>query len=149
MSMLSKFRGLPLLAAALALGALVVGCGSSSSSSSSAHDLTGDAYPNIDLQGSRHAKGTIDSGNVNQLKEAWSVPIEGQGIYGSYAWAPVVVNGVIYSEDLESNVSAIDLESGETIWSTKFESPSHGPNGLSLAQGRVYGTTNSEAFALD
>ncbi len=152
MSMLSKIRGSALLApalavVALALGALAAGCGSSSSSSE--HNLTGDAYPNIDLQGSRQARGKIDSSNVNQLKEAWSVPIEGTGVYGSYAWAPVEVNGVVYSEDLESNVSALDLESGETIWTTKFESPSHGPNGLSVAQGRVYGTTSSEAFALD
>jgi outer membrane protein assembly factor BamB len=147
---MSKFRGLPLLvlAVALAIGALVAGCGGSSSSSSD-HNFTGDAYPNIDLQGTRLAKGSIDSGNVNQLKEAWSLPIEGTGVYGSYAWAPIVVNGVIYSQDLESNVQAVDLESGDVLWSTKFESPSHGPNGLSVAQGRVYGTTNSEAFALD
>jgi outer membrane protein assembly factor BamB len=150
MPMLSKLRGLPLLAVAmmLALGALAAGCGSSSSSSSD-HNFTGDAYPNIDLQGTRLAKGSIDSGNVNQLKEAWSLPIEGTGVYGSYAWAPIVVNGVIYSQDLESNVQAIDLESGDVLWTTKFESPSHGPNGLSVAQGRVYGTTSSEAFALD
>jgi alcohol dehydrogenase (cytochrome c) len=147
---MSKFRGLPLLvlAVALVIGALVAGCGGSSSSSSD-HNFTGDAYPNIDLQGTRLAKGSIDSGNVNQLKEAWSLPIEGTGVYGSYAWAPIVVNGVIYSQDLESNVQAVDLESGDVLWSTKFESPSHGPNGLSVAQGRVYGTTNSEAFALD
>ncbi|HET7590154.1 MAG TPA: PQQ-binding-like beta-propeller repeat protein [Solirubrobacterales bacterium] len=147
MSKLSKFRGSALLALALALGALGAGCGSSSSSSE--HNLSGDAYPNIDLQGSRQAKGSIDASNVSQLKEAWSVPIEGTGVYGSYAWAPVEVNGVIYSQDLESNVSALDLENGETIWSTKFESPSHGPNGLSVGQGRVYGTTASAAFAVD
>src|SRR5262249_1172529 len=58
-------------------------------------------------------------------------------------------NGVIYSQDLESNVQALDLESGDVIWSTKLESPSHGPNGLAVAEGRVYGATNSEAFALD
>ena len=147
MSMQSKFRGPALLALLLALGALVAGCGSSSSASED--NLSGDATPNIDLQGTRLAKGTIDSGNVDQLKEAWSVPIEGTGVYGSYAWAPIEVNGVIYSEDLESNVSALDLESGETIWSTKFESPSHGPNGLAVAEGRVYGTTSSAAFAVD
>jgi len=141
-----KFRALPLLA--LVLGVFAAGCGSSASSSSD-HNFTGDAYPNIDLQGTRLAKGSINSRNVNQLKEAWSLPIEGTGVYGSYAWAPVEVNGVIYSQDLESNVSAVDLESGEILWSTKFESPSHGPNGLSVAQEHVYGTTNSAAFALN
>ncbi|HET9153642.1 MAG TPA: PQQ-binding-like beta-propeller repeat protein [Solirubrobacterales bacterium] len=150
MSMLSKFRGLALLGLALAIGALAAGCGSSSSSSASSEsNLTGDGQPNIDLAANREAKSQINSGNVSQLKEAWSVPIEGQGIYGSYASTPLIINGVVYSQDLESNVSAIDLESGDVIWETKLESPSHGPNGLAVAEGRVYGTTNGGAFALD
>jgi glucose dehydrogenase len=149
MSMLSKLKGLPLLVPALAIGALAVGCGSSSSSSSSEHNLTGDGPPNIDLAGNREAKSQINSGNVSQLKEAWSMPVKGQGIYGSYASTPVIINGVIYSQDLESNVSAIDLESGDVIWETKIESPSHGPNGVAVSEGRVYGTTNGGAFALD
>src|SRR3954469_8018496 len=150
MSMLSKLKGLPLLVLALAIGALAVGCGSSSSSSSSSEqNLTGDGQPNIDLAGNREAKSQINSGNVSQLKEAWSIPVEGQGIYGSYASTPVIVNGVIYSQDLESNVQAIDLESGDVLWTKKWESPSHGPNGLAVADGFVYGATSSEAFALD
>jgi outer membrane protein assembly factor BamB len=150
MSMLSKMKGSPLLAVALAIGALVAaGCGSSSSSSSSDHNFTGEGQPNIDLAGNREAKSEINSGNVSQLKQVWSSPIEGQGIYGSYASTPIIVNGVIYSQDLESNVSALDLESGDVLWDTKFESPSHGPNGLAVAEGRVYGATNSGAFALD
>jgi alcohol dehydrogenase (cytochrome c) len=150
--MLSKMKGWSLLALALVMGALMVaGCGSSSSSSSSSGDanFTGDGHPNIDLAGNREAKSKITSGNVSQLKEAWSIPVEGQGIYGSYASTPIIVNGVIYSQDLESNVSAIDLESGDVLWDTKFESPSHGPNGLAVAEGHVYGATNAGAFALD
>ncbi len=150
MTMLSKFRRLPLLAlaVAVAVGVLVAGCGSSSDSGGDSN-LTGDALPGIDLANTREVKSQIESGNVNQLKEVWSLPIEGQGIYGSYASTPVIVNGVIYSQDLESNVQAVDLESGDVIWSKKFESPSHGPNGLAVAEGRVYGSTNSGAFALD
>ncbi|HET9591378.1 MAG TPA: hypothetical protein VFP17_00555, partial [Solirubrobacterales bacterium] len=79
--MLSKLKGWSLLVLALAVGALVAaGCGSSSSSSSSSSaNLTGDGQPNIDLAGNREAKSEIDSGNVSQLKEAWSMPVEGQG----------------------------------------------------------------------
>ncbi|HET7508939.1 MAG TPA: PQQ-binding-like beta-propeller repeat protein [Solirubrobacterales bacterium] len=83
------------------------------------------------------------------MKIAWTLPIEGQGVYGSYASTPVIVNGIVYSQDLESNVQAIDLESGSVIWSTPMKSASHGPNGLAVAEGRVYGTTNNGAFALD
>src|SRR5215211_1904889 len=149
MSMLSKLRRPSLLAFALVLGALAVGCGGSSSSSSGDHSFTGDAYPGVDLASTRQVKSEIYSGNVSQLKQAWSIPIEGQGVYGSYASTPVIVNGVVYSQDLESNVQALDLESGDVLWEKKYESPSHGPNGLAVAEGHVYGATASEAFALD
>jgi outer membrane protein assembly factor BamB len=147
----SRFRRLPLLAVVIAAGALLAGCGSSSDSSSSSGDadFSGDAYSNVDLASTRAVKSKIDSGNVAQLEEAWSIPVKGTGVYGSYASTPVIVNGVVYSQDLESNVEAVDLESGDVLWSKKFESPSHGPNGLAVADGHVYGATASEAFALD
>jgi outer membrane protein assembly factor BamB len=149
MSMSIRYWRLPLLAVAVAVAALVVGCGGSDDSSSSEANLSGDAYPGIDLANTRVAKSQINSANVSELEEAWSVPIEGTGVYGSYASTPVIVNGVVYSQDLESNVQAIDLGSGDVIWSKKYESASHGPNGLAVADGHVYGATASEAFALD
>jgi alcohol dehydrogenase (cytochrome c) len=149
--MVSRFWRLPLLAVAVAVGALLVGCGSSSNSSSPSGDagFTGDAVSNVDLASTRAVKSPINSGNVAELEEIWSNPVNGTGVYGSYASTPVIANGVIYSQDLESNVQAIDLESGDVLWTKKFESPSHGPNGLAVADGHVYGATASEAFALD
>src|SRR4051794_2501523 len=151
MSMPSRFWRLPLLAVAIVVGALVVGCGSSSDSSSSSGDasFTGDALPNVDAASTRAVQSKINSGNVAQLEEAWSIPVNGTGVYGSYASTPVISNGVIYSQDLESNVEAVDLASGDVLWTKKFESPSHGPNGLAVTDGHVYGATASEAFALD
>ena len=142
-----KLASLSLLVLALVGSGLAAGCGSSSSATE--HSFTGDAYPNVDLASTRQVKSPIYSGNVNRLKKVWSIPIKGQGVYGSYASTPLIVNGVVYSQDLESNVSAIDLESGETLWEKTYESPSHGPNGPAVAEGRVYGATSSEAFALD
>ncbi len=151
MSMPSGFWRLPLLAVVVAVGVILAGCGSSSDDSSGSGDasLKGDALSNIDAAGTRVAASKIDSGNVSELEEAWSIPVKGVGVYGSYASTPVVVNGVIYSQDLESNVEAIDLESGDVLWTKKWESPSHGPNGLAVADGHVYGATAAEAFALD
>jgi alcohol dehydrogenase (cytochrome c) len=150
MSMPSRSWRLSLLALVVAAVALLAGCGGSDDDSSSGEaNLTGDAYSGIDLANTRSVKSTIDSSNVSELKESWSLPIEGVGVYGSYASTPVIVNGVIYSQDLESNVQAIDLESGEVLWTKKYESPSHGPNGLAVEDGHVYGATASEAFALD
>jgi alcohol dehydrogenase (cytochrome c) len=140
----------PRLAAGVVLVALLAGCGSGESTGSTGGaDLTGDAYPGIDRANTRLAKSEIDSFNVGRLKEAWSIPIEGTGGDGSYASTPVIANGVVYSQDLESNVQAIDLESGEILWSKEYGSASEGPNGLAVADGRVYGATASAAFALD
>lgn len=146
----SRFWRLPLLAAVVAMAALIVGCGSSSDSSSSGDvSFSGEAMSNVDAASTRAVESKINSGNVAELEEAWSNPIDGVGVYGSYASTPVVAGGVIYSQDLESNVQAIDLASGDVLWTKKYESPSHGPNGLAVADGHVYGATSSEAFALD
>jgi outer membrane protein assembly factor BamB len=61
----------------------------------------------------------------------------------------VIANGVIYSQDLESNVQAIDLESGEVVWTKKYEEADEGPNGVVVADGMVFGATPNAAFALD
>jgi outer membrane protein assembly factor BamB len=146
-----RVRAWAALLLVLSLGALA-GCGSSSSDSgsgASSHDFTGNALPGIDLANTRDVKSPIETGNVTKLKQVWALPITGQGVYGSYASTPVVANGVVYSQDLESNVQALDLESGEVLWTKKFEWASHGPNGLAVADGHVYGTTPEEAFALD
>src|ERR1044072_913539 len=138
-----------LVALIAASALLAVGCGGSSECDRGGGRFTGEAFPNVDRSGTRNSKGPINASNVKDLEEAWTVPITGQGAFGSYAASPVVVNGVVYSQDLGSNVQAIDLSSGEVLWSRNFELPSLGPNGVVVADGRVYGATSSEAFALD
>lgn len=134
-------------ALALILLASLSGCGSSSSGEELSFD--GSGYPGVDAANSRQAQGTIDSSNVADLQEAWSLPLTAQSSFGAHASAPVIVNGVIYSQDLESNVQAIDLESGEVQWTKKYEDVSQGPNGVVVAAGMVLGATSKAAFALD
>jgi outer membrane protein assembly factor BamB len=144
----SRFAALLLLAAALAL--LVSSCGGGDDDSSSGdYQLTGTGYPNVDLSNSRQVGGPIKTTNVSQLEEAWSVPLEGEGAFGSYAATPVMSKGVVYSQDMASNVQAIDQQSGEVIWEKPYAQPSLGPNGVTVADGRVYGATPTAAFALD
>lgn len=132
-----------------AVGA-VAGCGSSSSSDSSGDpQLSGDAWPNIDQASTREAKGEIKRSNVSQLDVAWTLPSQAQSTYGAYAASPVISNGVIYMQDLESSVQAISLDSGEVLWTWQSESATQGPNGVVVADGKVFGATASEAFALD
>jgi outer membrane protein assembly factor BamB len=136
---------------AIALFALAIaGCGGSSSSDSGEEaSLTGSGYPGVDAANTRKADSTIDSSNVTSLAEAWKARIPGTSSFGSYASTPVIDKGVIYSQDLASNVQALNLDSGEVLWNASFEQPSEGPNGVVVAEGKVFGTTPTEAFALD
>jgi outer membrane protein assembly factor BamB len=141
--------GIMLLAAGLLATVVLAGCGSSSSDEATSASLTGSGYPGVDAANTRNPKGTIDSSNIADISQAWTAPIKGVSNFGSYASTPVIDNGVVYSQDLASNVEALNLETGKVIWTASFEVPSYGPNGIVVADGRVYGGTETEAFALD
>jgi glucose dehydrogenase len=151
---MDRLRGVPKSACAAALAiALVVmvasGCSSSSSSSSDGPDFTGSGYPGVDPANTRNPKSEIKSSNVSSLAVAWTAKIPGVSNFGSYASTPVISKGVIYSQDLASNVQALDLQSGKVHWTRSFEVPDEGPNGIVVAEGKIFGATSSEAFALD
>jgi glucose dehydrogenase len=139
--------GVLLIAVAAALG----GCGSSSSGDSGeAVSLTGSGVPNGDLANTRFTKDSpIDSSTVGELEVAWTLPLKATSAFGSYAATPVISKGVMYSQDLASNVQAIEVESGKVLWNASFEQPDHGPNGVAVAGGLVFGVTPTEAFALN
>jgi outer membrane protein assembly factor BamB len=105
--------------------------------------------PNANLTQTRDVESEIESSNVNELGVAWTAPIVGHGAYGGWATTPVVVEGVLYGQDLESNVYAIDYETGKVLWMKKYNSPDEGPNGVTVAEGTVYGATTESAFALN
>jgi outer membrane protein assembly factor BamB len=111
--------------------------------------MTGDGWPNIDKASTREAKGEISRKNVSGLDVAWTLPSKAQSTYGAYAASPVIAGDVAYMQDLESAVQAIDLESGEVLWTYASESATQGPNGVVVADGSVFGATASEVFALD
>lgn len=94
---------------------------------------------------------------MSQLKEAWAFKLTGQGAAnlhgaGSLAANPVVADGVVYMQDLYSNVYAISLATGKLKWEYQVDTPvktGPGPNGVAVADGRVYGQTATAAFALN
>jgi outer membrane protein assembly factor BamB len=152
-------RGAAVAMLTLVAVALLAGCGGGGSSSSASKESDGSggtggagteaAYPGMDLANTRSATGPIDRESVEGLKLAWKLPSETQSTYGAYSASPVVSGGVVYMQDLESNVQAVDLESGELLWETKLESPDQGPNGVAVEDGMVFGATADSAFALD
>jgi outer membrane protein assembly factor BamB len=140
------WAGTGVLVLLIVVGVVVMAGGSSSTVDVK---FTGSAYPGVDLANTRQAKSSLASATVSNLAVAWTLPLTARSAFGSYAASPVISSGVIYSQDLASNVQAISLETGEVLWTKSYEQPSHGPNGVVVADGRVYGATPSAAFALD
>lgn len=131
------------LAFAAVVALAVAGCGSDSSS--------GDwPLPNGDLQGTRAAgDSSLDAGSVGRLAVRWRFRLPGKPtVTGSFASTPVVAGETVYAQDLNSNVYALEVESGTLRWGHRYDAPNEGPNGLAVAGGTVYGATDAEAFAL-
>ena len=115
-------------------------------------------YPNGNLANTRVASNSsISIANVHTLRKAWTFRITGKAAkslqhYGSLAATPVVVDGVVYIQDLYSNVYALSLANGALKWKyevNKAVLSGPGPNGVAVAEGRVYGFTPTRAFALN
>ena len=158
-------------AALMVAAGLIAGCSSSSSSSPSTlacpskHGtaVTGSApaatgrpaagwtLPGADLANTRDVASAITSANVSKLGVAWTVPLTIPTAHtdGAYATTPVIVNGVVYVQDLDSNVLAISLATGKVLWTHDYNSPNGGPDGVNVASGVVYAATNHAAVALD
>jgi alcohol dehydrogenase (cytochrome c) len=81
---------------------------------------------------------------------AWTVPLAMPTAHtsGAYAATPVIVNGVVYVQDLDSDVLAIGLATGKVLWTHHYNSPNGGPDGVTVAGGVVYAATNHAAVAL-
>lgn len=131
---------------ALLLGLVVVlaGCGGSD-------DEAAWRLPNGDLAGTRASAGSgIDSGTVGELEVRWRFALTAAPTYsGIFASTPVADEETIYVQDLRSNVHALDPATGKAHWSRLYHAQNEGPNGLAVVDGRVYGATDSDAFALE
>jgi len=141
-----------------------VGCSSSSNSTTvttcSAKSVAAPAatpgwtLPGGNLANTRDVASPITSSNVSTLGVAWCVPVESTGVTkaaglaNGYATTPVVVNGVVYTQDQESNVMAIQLDTGRVLWTHTYNSLNGGPDGVNVVGGTVYAATDSAAVAL-
>ncbi|HEY6542950.1 MAG TPA: PQQ-binding-like beta-propeller repeat protein [Ktedonobacteraceae bacterium] len=112
-------------------------------------DATEWPSPNENLYNTRVAHSTIASTNVSELKIAWTIPLQGTGATGADVANPVIANGIAYLQDGASNVIAVQDATGRILWTHKYNSPDYGPNGVTIANGRIYGVTASGVFALD
>jgi alcohol dehydrogenase (cytochrome c) len=93
----------------------------------------------------------IDAKDVSKLKERWTFKLPYAGSYGSFTSNPIVLHGVVYLEDPDSDVFALAQSTGRLLWQHDYRSvtPSGGPNGVAYGYGLLYGATESSVFALD
>ena len=132
-----------LIGVAVAAAAAVAGCGGSSGG--------GDwPLPNLDLSSTRaQTGGSLGRSNVGHLHVAWRFRITvAPGPDGAFTATPVVAGGVVFVQDMKSNVFALDLATGALRWRHLFSATNPGPDGLAVVGGRVYGGTDASAFAL-
>lgn len=108
------------------------------------------AQPNLDPSSTRATTSTtIDVRDVGRLRPVWRFRIEAApGESGAMTASPVIADGAVYVQDMKSNVFALDLATGRVRWKRLFDDTTPGPNGLAVADGRVYGETDTAAFAL-
>ncbi len=110
--------------------------------------------PGGNLANTRDVASPITSSDVATLGVAWCVPVEltgvthAAGLANGYTTTPVVVNGVVYTQDQESNVMAIRLATGKVLWTHNYNSLNGGPDGVNVVGGTVYAATDSAAVAL-
>jgi len=124
----------------------------------SAKQLTDDPAPaspswpnhNNNLANTRSTMQTsINSRNVSSLRVKWRIPLDNNQFFGVFSTNPVIEGNVIYMEDLNSKVSAVDKNTGKVIWEHPFNSVNVGPNGVGLGGGLLFGTTHTGIFALN
>ena len=142
-----------------AVCSLVKGATTATAAASTANAPAGSwPYANADLANTRDAPGSaISSANVSRLGQAWAFKLTGTAAagvspYGSLVAGPIVRDGLVYLQDLDSNVYALALRTGKLQWEYRCNQPERsgpGPNGVAVVGGRVYGLTPTAAFALN
>jgi alcohol dehydrogenase (cytochrome c) len=137
-------RGLSATLALAAVATSLAACGSG------AKGVSEWPLPNLDLSSTRALTTSgLNRGNVAGLHVAWRFRFRiPPADFGAFTATPVVAGGVVYVQDMKSNVFALDLETGAVRWQHLFKATNPGPDGLAVAGARIYGATDSLAFAL-
>ena len=107
------------------------------------------SQPNANDASTRAVPGPPAPADGDRLRVRWRFRLRGEpGFSGIDAATPVVSAGRVYLQDLNSDVYALSLADGHLLWHHRYRRPDGGPNGLAVANGVVYGNTDTSAFAL-
>jgi outer membrane protein assembly factor BamB len=109
------------------------------------------SYADVDQQNTRDARSALTAADVAGLEEVWSRPIEGSGAGEGFVAGPIVTDDIVFVQDLDSNVAALNLSNGKPYWEKRYDVPALPPGGLTVTRGFqiVVGATPTEAFGID
>ena len=107
--------------------------------------------PGRDFSNSRAVTDSpITTATVDQLEVAWSGALEGASAYGNASTTPLILGDRVIVQDLGSDVSVFDRNSGALVWKHTVDEFQIGPNGVAAGYGRVYAAKGTkEIMALD
>ena len=92
----------------------------------------------------------LDAQTIPRLRVRWRFRLHANVTgFGAITSNPIIRGNTVYLQDSASSVYALDVESGAVRWKTAFDAPNDGPNGLAISGSRLYGATDTSAFALD
>jgi len=107
------------------------------------------SQPNANNASTRAVPGPVAPSTADRLAVRWRFRLRGEpGFSGIVAAIPVVSDGRVFLQDLNSDVYALSLADGHLFWRHRYGRPDGGPNGVAVANGVVYGNTDTSAFAL-
>src|SRR6476646_2489360 len=132
------------LAAVLLVAAAAAGCGARTANVSW-------ATANGSVASQRTATATqLDARTIPRLKVRWRFRLHASATsFGAITSNPIIRGNVVYLTDSRSSVYALDVRNGALLWKDTLKAPNDGPNGVSIFGSRLYGATDTTAFAID
>ncbi len=106
---------------------------------------------NLNLSNTRYVTNSgINLEKISELGPAWSLAVNGVGAFGALTTNPVIVGDIVYFQDLQSNISAVELSTGKTKWIKEYNETMIGPAGVAVTKDKIFAAKGPfEIVALD
>jgi alcohol dehydrogenase (cytochrome c) len=91
----------------------------------------------------------LDAKTIPHLAVRWRFRLRANAQFGAITANPIIRGITVYVQDSTSSVYALDVRDGTLRWKHRVDAPNDGPNGITVSGSRVYGATDTTAFALD
>ncbi|MDX6487206.1 MAG: quinohemoprotein ethanol dehydrogenase [Gaiellaceae bacterium] len=124
--------------------AATVSCGGS---------VPSDSWPSANGDRTSHRASTttlLDARTMPNLRVRWRFRLRmDRKHFGAITSNPIIRGDTVYLQDSTSSVYALDVGTGAVRWKHTLAAPNDGPNGVAVSGSRLYGATDTTAFALD